>query len=153
MRKFSISIDIAAPTSRVWEVMIDAERWHEWTPSVTSIKILGDKSLAVGTRAVIRQPSFPPALWKATAVEHGRSFTWVSRAPGLRVIGHHSVEPTPTGSRATLSLELQGVLGNFFGRLTKDITERYLAFEAEGLKARSENPNFRYEPSQAARQS
>ena len=48
------------------------------------------------------------------------------------------------GSRATLSLELQGIFGGVFGRMTKDITERYLAFEARGLKARSENPGFRH---------
>jgi hypothetical protein len=28
--------------------------------------------------------------------------------------------------------------------MTKDITERYLAFEAGGLKARSENPGYRH---------
>jgi hypothetical protein len=31
-----------------------------------------------------------------------------------------------------------------FGRMTKGITERYLAFEASGLKARSENPGYRH---------
>jgi hypothetical protein len=35
------------------------------------------------------------------------------------------------------------VFGGVFARLTKSITERYLAFEANGLKARSENPTFR----------
>jgi hypothetical protein len=83
-------------------------------------------------------------LWKVTAIDPGRSFTWVSVAPGLRVVGHHSVEPTDAGSRATLTLELQGIFGGVFGRMTKDITARYLAFEARGLKARSENPDFRH---------
>jgi uncharacterized protein YndB with AHSA1/START domain len=143
MRKFTITTDIAAPVDRVWEVMSDTERWHEWTPSVTSVKRLGAKPFAVGSRAVIRQPRFPPALWRVTAIEPGRSFTWISGAPGLRVIGHHRVEPAAAGSRATLSIELQGLLGGMFGRMTKDITERYLASEATGLKARSENPGFR----------
>lgn len=144
MRHFSISIDIAAPAERVWDVMRDTDRWHEWTPSVTSIRRLGRESFAIGTRVLIRQPKFPPALWTLTAIEPGRSFTWVSRAPGLRVTAHHEVEPTRGGSRATLSLELQGIFGGVFGRLTRGITERYLALEANGLKARSEQAGFRH---------
>ena len=144
MRKFSITTNIAAPAERVWEVMSDTGRWHEWTPSVTSVRRLGGGPFAVGSRAVIRQPRFPPALWKVTAIQPGRSFTWISVGPGLRVIGHHQVEPTAAGSRATLSLDLQGLFGGVVGRMTKDITERYLAFEASGLKARSENPGFRH---------
>ena len=144
MRTFSISVDISAPPPRVWDVMSDVERWPEWTPSVTGIKRLDKGPFAVGSRVVIRQPRFPPAWWKITAIEPGRSFTWTSLAPGLRVVARHWVDPTPTGSRATLSLELQGPLGGLFGRLTKDITERYLAFEAGGLKARSENAGFHH---------
>lgn len=145
MRKFSISIDIAAPVARVWDVMSDTGRWHEWTPSVTSIRRVGDGPFAVGSRVWIRQPKFPPALWKLTAIDPGRSFTWVSVAPGLRVVARHGVDPAAGGSRATLSLDLQGLFGGLFGRMTKDITERYLAFEAKGLKARSENPAFHHD--------
>ena len=144
MRTFRITTDISAPAERVWAVMSDTERWHEWTPSVTSIKRLDHGPFAVGSRLVIRQPKFPPALWKVTAIEPGRGFTSASIGPGLRVIARHSVEPTTSGSKATLSLELQGLLGGVFGRMTKGITERYLAFEATGLKARSENPAFHH---------
>jgi uncharacterized protein YndB with AHSA1/START domain len=144
MREFNMTTDIAAPPERVWEVMSDTDRWHEWTPSVTSVKRLGGGPFVVGSRAVIRQPRFPPALWKITAIEPGRSFTWISVAPGLRVVGQHRVEPTISGSRATLSLSLQGIFGGLFGRMTQDITRRYLAFEANGLKARSENSEFRH---------
>ena len=138
--KFSITTDIAAPAERVWQVMSDIDRWHEWTPSITSVKRLRDKPFAVGTRAMIRQPKFPPAFWKITSIEPGRSFTWVSVAPGLRVTGRHEVIPTTAGSRATLSLDLEGLFGDIFGRITTDITERYLAMEARGLKARSLDP-------------
>ena len=109
MRQFSITIDIAAPRGAgVWNVMSDVERWHEWTPSVTSVRLRGP--LVVGTTAVIRQPKFPPAWWKVSAIHPGRSFTWISVGPGLRVIGRHSVEPIAAGTRATLSLELPGTL-------------------------------------------
>jgi len=97
----------------------------------------------VGSRALIRQPKFPPAFWKVVSIEPPTSFTWISPGPGFRAVGLHRVEPTSTGSRATLSIELQGMLGGLFGRMTKGITERYLALEAQGLKARSENPEWR----------
>jgi hypothetical protein len=143
VRSFTTAIDIAAPPERVWQVMSDVERWHEWTPSVSSVRLRG--ALAVGSTAVIRQPKFPPAWWKITGLEPGRSFTWVSAGPGLHVVARHTVAATERGARATLSLELQGLLGGLFGRMTKGITERYLAFEATGLKARSEDPAFRHE--------
>lgn len=142
MSQFSISIDIAAPPERVWQVMSDVERWPEWTASVTSVRRLDRGPLAVGSRALIRQPKFPPALWKVTAIEPGRSFTWVSAAPGLRVEGHHAVELADGGSRATLSLDMGGPFGGLLARMTRRITVRYLAFEARGLKARSEDPAF-----------
>jgi hypothetical protein len=140
--RFSISIDIKTPVDRVFEVMSDTDRWHEWTPSVTSIKRLDGGEFKVGSRAVIRQPKFPPALWKITAID-ASSFTWENRAPGIRVIAHHSAEPTPTGTRATLSLRYQGFLARLLARMTRKITNRYLAMEAFGLKARSENPFYR----------
>lgn len=141
-RKFSISIDIDAPVERVWSVMSDIDRWHEWTPSVTSVKRMRDGPFAVGSRVVIRQPGFPPAIWKLTAIEPGQSFMWISTAPGLRVVARHSVQATKGGSRATLLLDLQGIVGGLFGRLTRNVNEKYLGYEAKGLKARSENPLY-----------
>lgn len=141
--RFSISIDINAPAERVFEVMTDTGRWHEWTPSITSITRIGGGPFVVGSRALVRQPKLPPALWTVTAIELGRGFTWVSKAPGVRVYAHHEVEPLATGSRATLSLRYEGWFGNVIANLTARITARYLAMEAGGLKTRSENPQFR----------
>lgn len=139
---FQIAVEIAAPPDVVWSVMEDAERWHEWTPSVRSIRLLDPRPLRIGSRAVIRQPKFPPALWKITAIDPGRSFEWTSVAPGVRVVARHGVAPIAAGTRATLSLQYSGLFGSLIARLTKGITERYLDMEAKGLKARSENPSF-----------
>ena len=144
MKEFNTAIDIAAPPSRVWQVMSDVDRWHEWTPSITSITRLGGEPFGVGTKAWVRQPKFPPALWKVSSIEPGKSFTWVSTAPGMRVVGRHSVEATEIGSRAILNLTYSGLFGGLFARLTRGITERYIGFEARGLKARSEDPAFRH---------
>lgn len=143
MRHFSRTIEIAAPPERVWPVMSDIDRWHEWTPSITSVKRLKDEPFAVGTRVMIRQPKLPPALWRITDIEPGRSFTWVSVAPGLRVYGRHRVEAAPGGSRATLGIDIDGALGGLWGWLSRGITERYIAMEAEGLAARSLDAAYR----------
>lgn len=135
---FQISIDITAPPEVVWSVMADAERWHEWTPSVRSIRRLDKGPLRVGSRALVRQPKFPPAMWKVTALDPGRSFTWKSGAPGMWVHAHHSVAPIAGGARATLSLRFEGAMGRLLGHLTRAINNRYLSLEAAGLKRRSE---------------
>ena len=136
--EFRTSIDIAAPPDVVWSVMSDVERWHEWTESVRSITLVGGGPIRVGTRAWIKQPKFPPAMWKVTTIEPGRSFTWESGAPGMRVYANHSVDPIGPHTRATLVLYYQGPVGRLLARMTRNITHRYLKYEAEGLKKRSE---------------
>lgn len=136
--QFQISVDIEALPRIVWSVMADVERWHEWTASVRGIRLIDPGPLRIGSRALIRQPRFPPALWKVTAIETERGFTWKSGLPGMWVHAHHSIAPVEGGTRVTLTLHYQGVLGRILGNLTRGITHRYLEYEATGLKARSE---------------
>src|SRR5690349_2547404 len=136
---FATDIMVAAHPDRVWSVIRDVERWHEWTPSVKSIRIIGGGPLRVGSRAWVRQPKFPPAQWQVTELDDARrTFTWASWTPGMRVVAFHGAEPEGAGSRARLSISYSGLLGGLFGRATRGITERYLGLEANGLKRRSE---------------
>jgi len=111
---------------------------REWTASVTSVRRLDKGPLRIGSRALIRQPRFPPAVWTVTTLEPGRRFVWKSGMPGMWVYGDHSVEAIPSGTRATLKLSYDGLLARLMGRLTRGITNRYLDMEASGLKRRSE---------------
>lgn len=143
MKSFSISIDIDAPTERVWAIMSDIERWHEWTSSVRSIRKLDAGDLRIGTRAIVRQPKLPPAFWRITAVQPGREFVWVSKGPGMLVTARHSVSPIASGSRATLSIHYEGLLSPLLLWMTRDVNDAYLALEANGLKQRSESSRER----------
>ena len=145
MRDFTKTANILAPADRVWSVMIDVRRWSEWTPSITSIDGLDGSDLVVGARFRIRQPRFPEAVWQVIDVQPGRSFSWAYQRPGIRVVGYHAVEETAPGSRAVLRLTLDGFLGGLMGIFTGGITKRYLALEIAGLKARSQDPGFRYD--------
>ena len=136
-------VDIDAPPDVVWGVMADVERWPEWTDSVLSVQRLDRVPFKVGSRARIRQPGFLPATWEVTKLDEGRSFTWVTRTPGMRAEGHHRVESIPGGSRATLSVTYDGLLGGVVASLMARTTERFLSLEAVGLKKRSESATAR----------
>ena len=138
MRHFCTTIDIQAPPDRVWDAIHNIEHWSEWTPTIISIRRLNAGPLAVGSRAIVRQPKLLPARWQVTEIEEGRSFAWITRGPGVRVTARHCVEGGANGSRVTLSLDFSGPLGRLCARLTRGLNERYLALEARGLKKRAE---------------
>ena len=133
------SIDVAASPETVWDVLVDVERWPEWTESVTSLRLLDAGPLAVGSRAEISQPRIPTGTYTVTALEPGRSFTWQQRQPGSTVVAHHECTPLPDGgTRVGLRVVMSGAVGGVVGWFYRGLTERYLAMEAAGLKARAE---------------
>lgn len=139
MTFFQIETEINAPADLVWATMRDIERWPEWTPTVTSVRLRTPPPLAVGSRAVIRQPKLPPALWRVVELDDSlRSFRWVNSVPGVRVVATHVVVPFGERSRVTLSVRFDGLLAGILGFATRKLNNRYLALEAQGLKSRVE---------------
>ena len=135
----STTVDIAAPPERVWEVLVDVERWSEWTETVTWVRRLEDGPLRSGSRAKINQPKIPETEYVVTELEPGQSFTWVATGPGVITTARHTVEALPGGgSRVQLAVEQGGLVGSVMGRFYRGLTDRYLANEAAGLKARCE---------------
>jgi uncharacterized membrane protein len=139
MRFFQIETEINASAELVWATVRDVERWPEWTPTVTSVRLQTPSPLAVGSRAMIRQPKLPPALWRMVELDDSRrSFTWVNSAPGVRVVAKHSVVPVGERSRVKLSLRFEGMFAGILGFVTRKLNNRYLAMEAQGLKSQVE---------------
>jgi hypothetical protein len=135
------SIDIAASAADAWAVMVDVERWREWTESITSVELLDGGPFGVGSRARVRQPRLPAALWRVTEFEPGRSFTWESRSVGARTVGTHRVVANASGgSTATLAVRATGFLVPLVRPFVQGVAERYVTMEAQGLKRRCELP-------------
>ena len=133
------TVEIAAASARVWDVLTDVGRWSEWTETVTSVDLLDEGPLRAGSRAKIDQPKIPPTEYVVTELSPGRSFTWVAKGPGVTTTARHVLEPLGADrTRVTLSVEQGGILGTVMGRFYRGLTDRYLANEAAGLKARCE---------------
>ena len=142
MNRFSITTDSPQAPGRVWAILVDVERWPEWTPSVSRNRRLDPGPLAVGSRARIHQPRLLPATWRIVELAEGRRFTWVTGGPGVRAVAEHWVEPIYRGSRVTLSVRFEGLLASLVARLTRDLNRRYLELEAAGLRERSLSPEW-----------
>ena len=139
MTLFQIETEINASADLVWVTVRDVERWPEWTPTVTSVRLWTPPPLAVGSRALIRQPKLPPAFWRVVELDDSlRSWTWVNSAPGVRVVAKHLVVPSGERSRVRLSLHFEGLLAGILGFATRKLNNRFLAMEAQGLKSRVE---------------
>jgi len=133
-------VEIAADPGRVRAILLDVERWPDWTTTMIRVSRTDSGPFAVGTRARVQQPGLRPALWEVSALDQ-RGFTWVSRSPGIEVAASHAVEASAEGSRVTLAIRFSGFLAPLVGRLTGRTVRRYLDIEADGLKACAEAGN------------
>ena len=134
------SVEVAAPAATVWAVYADVERWPEWTASITRIEALDGPELAVGKRFAVKQPRLPRLVWTVSALEPGAAWTWKQSSPGGLTLGVHEV--VPLGPERTLvrqRIDQRGPIGALVGALMRGTTRRYLALEAEGLKAHCEH--------------
>jgi uncharacterized membrane protein len=132
----SNSVHIPVPAEHVWSVFTDVERWPDWTQSVTALEPLDGAGIEVGRRFRIKQPHLPTLVWQVTDVDPGRSWTWVAGSAGARTHASHEIRPDGDGAAVvTQHIDQRGPLGVLFGVITRGMTRRYLALEAEGLKA------------------
>ena len=76
---FESSVWVDRPSDEVFAVYADVERWPEWTASMTSVERLEPGPLQVGSRARIRQPRLPTAIWTVIVLEPGHQFVRAAR--------------------------------------------------------------------------
>ena len=132
------SIEIAAPTSTVWEIITDVARWPEWTPTFKAIEVLDGGSFATGMRARITQPAIPKATWTVTEVRPGEGFVWTTKNLGMSMRADHQIVPTPAGCRVTLVLDLTGFAARLLAPVMAPALRKALRQESAGLKRRAE---------------
>lgn len=136
----SAEVDIVATPARVWDVLVDVERWPEWLPTVTAVERLDSGALSLGSRTCIHQPRLRPAVWRVTELDATKgSFVWQARSPGIRITGSHLVTATRLGCHATLSIEFSGLFAGLARLKMSKLTRGHVQTEAESLKLHSES--------------
>ena len=100
---FAVSRELDSPPGTVWEQLTDWDRAAEWL-GVESIRAEGPT--AVGTTLVFRARGKDRRSVIA-ALEPGRSITLRSKQGGVTADYVYAVEPTGSGSRATLTADVR----------------------------------------------
>lgn len=142
------TIEIEAPPEVVWRVLIDVEKWPEWTRSMRKIEVMGDAPFGKGSSARVAARGAPKAVWTVTEFEENRSFTWAAKTANFVAVAEHVIEPAEYGSSVTLSVTVTGSwIVNVAGPLMALAMRRGVRQEAEGLKRRSEEMVGEKQPS------
>jgi len=100
------SVTVDAPATAVWSLIARPDRWHEWSPYVAGAEGLGDPEVEAGAVGSVLLRGGPRIGAEILEVVPGRSWTW--RVKGLVI--RHKVEPTPGGTRLSMTPEGDGPL-------------------------------------------
>lgn len=148
MFDFRYAIEIRVSPARIWPVLMDVERWPEWTTSVSKVQRMEIGSLSLGSRTRIWQPRLMSAVWCVTSLdERNYNFTWATHTFGIKINAGHQIIPVKSHSRVLLSLAYTGLLGTILARVYRDLAWDYLAREGTGLRNRCEALAFQPAPS------
>lgn len=94
--------EIDAPASRIWDILIDLDRYHEWNPFIVRAKgrISPGATFEVSPKVDSgKQTTFVPMV---TDYQEGRAFTWTGAFyHRWFALGDHTFRLTPLGNGRT----------------------------------------------------
>jgi len=135
MGSYRAEAHIAAPAHRVWDVLIDLERWPVWAKSVRKLRRLDSGEFGHGSKVRITQPIFGTATWVVDDWQPLSSFTWTSSRGGVRSVAQHRIVPVAPGHvKVVLTIEQTGRFAHLVERYLGKKIERFMRLEAEGLR-------------------
>ena len=137
-------IEIDAPTSAVWDVLVDTSRYGDWNPFIRRLE--GELREGARLEVEIAPPGARGMTFKPTVLEAdaGRELRWLGRllVPGL-FDGEHrfGLEALPDGrTRFVQSERFSGILVPFLGKGLRR-TQAGFGQMNEALRAEVERPS------------
>lgn len=82
-RRWEVSCRVSAPRGRVWQLLLDTERWPEWGPSVREVES-PNRYVEARTRGRMRTP----VGWVPFQVTTCSDYRWTWEVAGVPATGH-----------------------------------------------------------------
>jgi len=105
----------SASPERLWARYAEPGAWPAWDHEIATVTVEGP--MAVGTRGRLKPVNGPASRFTFTEVTPEVGFTDVTRLPLARLTFVHSIESTPSGSRFTHRVTIDGPLSRLFARV------------------------------------
>jgi uncharacterized protein YndB with AHSA1/START domain len=99
-----LSVDrlIAAPSSAVWNVLVDLDAWPQWGPTVSGARLDPPHAeLSLGATGTVRTAVGLTVPFVVTDFEPGRQWAW--KVAGIPAT-HHSVQPAGRQARVSIGV-------------------------------------------------
>jgi len=133
------TLEIEAPVATVWALTIAIEDWPRLTPTtMTRVERVDSGPLRMGSQARIKQPGQRPAVWTVQRLDAPNAFEWATTTMGMTMTARHRIEPTATGCRNTLTVDITGGLSRILGRLVGSQIAKVIATENECFRREAE---------------
>jgi hypothetical protein len=138
MKAFFSSITIAAPASRIWELLTDTTTWPQWNTTVDKV----EGSVALGKTIKVHAKVSPGRAFPAKVVElvpHER-MVWLGGMPLGLFRGLRTFTLTPQYGRIRFDMreEFTGILSPMIERSIPNLQPAFDEF-ARCLKSAAEN--------------
>jgi Polyketide cyclase / dehydrase and lipid transport len=124
----------------VWEVLSDLKAWPQRIETVDVVELLTPAPVGEGSRVRLKQPKLPQGTWEVTVWDAPSYFEFRQKSGGVTNVAGHRVEALEEGrSRLTLALDMRGLVVPVVALFYKGLTNRYMTFEAHGMKRAAES--------------
>jgi hypothetical protein len=140
LRRIETAIEIAAPPSAVWDVLVDFAAYPDWNPFIRLLQ--GEATVGARLEVTVQPPGGKPMTFRPTVLvaEPASELRWLGRVlmPGL-FDGEHGfrLEPTAGGCRLHHGETFSGLLVPLFSRMLDGTAQGFGALN-QALKERVE---------------
>ena len=140
------SIDISAPTERVWPFFVEPEKVLQWCFTYKKFEYSGDRRSGVGTPVYVEEQaggSLMKIHFEATEWKENEKLAW-RMVSGTGVKSYRqvfSLEAIPSGSRFTFMEEVElpmGIIGKLIGLIAEQMSKATVDKMQLKLKALAE---------------
>jgi carbon monoxide dehydrogenase subunit G len=111
--KFESSIDINAPTSKVWALIDKLEEWPQWMPSIKKIERVSKEPLTVGSQLSVTAKVSGLTVTLLMAITEfvpERTVVMEGKALGTKLTRFYTLEPVNGNTKVTIGGDVSGAL-------------------------------------------
>jgi carbon monoxide dehydrogenase subunit G len=111
--RFESSIEINAPTTKVWALVDKLEEWPQWMPSIKKIERVSEGPLAVGSKLSVTarvRGLTVNLLMTITELVRERSVVLEGKALRTKLTRFYTLEPVNGKTKVTIGGDVSGAL-------------------------------------------